>query len=218
MSKGFMGILAIVVVVLIGIFFLTNEPDAQSADVEEPLAITEDDHTQGPEDAPVTLIEYGDFQCPSCEQAHPIVKDILAEHGQDIRFVYRHFHVTSPRSTTFDASRTAVAAGQQDAFWKMHDLLFNRQSEWGQDPDAPDLFRQYAQELELNMEQFEQDFEAADQRVERDVSSAQQLGVSSTPTFYLNGEEVEEGYNQLPEAVEAELNTDTDSGEAESTQ
>lgn len=207
MSKGFIIVLVVAVAGLIGIFIATTDFDQQQTAVDNPHEITEEDHTLGPSDAPITLVEYGDFQCPHCAQAHPVVKNILDEHEGDVQFVYRHYHVTQPNLTTLNASRTAVAAKRQDQFWEMHDLLFERQDEWGQDPDASQMFRDYAEELSLDMDQFEQDFEEAQSRVERDVSIAQQLSVASTPTFYLNGELVEDSFRELPKRVESELET-----------
>ena len=205
MSKTFWIVVAVAVLALVGLFVATNEPGEQRESVEEPLEITDEDHAIGDSDAPLELVKYSDFQCPSCAEADPIVKDILDEHGDDIHFVYRHFHVVQPQSTSHLASRATVAAENQDAFWEMHDVLFERQNDWAQEADAPNLINSYAEELGLDMEQFEADLEEAEGRVERDLDIAQQLGLFSTPTFFINGEQVEETFAELPQLVENEL-------------
>lgn len=214
MSKTFWIVVAAAVLALVGLFVATNEPSEQRESVEEPLEITEEDHTIGDSDAPLELVKYSDFQCPSCAQADPIVKDILDEHGDDIHFVYRHFHVVQPQSTGHLASRAAVAAEEQGAFWEMHNLLFERQNDWAQNADAPSIINGYADELGLDMEQFEVDIEEAEGRVERDLDIAQQLDLFSTPTFFINGEQIEGSFEDLPQLVENEL-ASTDSEDQE---
>lgn len=204
MSKKFWIVVGIAVIALVGLFIATNEPSEQTS-IEEPLEITDEDHTIGESDAPIELVKYSDFQCPSCAQADPIVKDILDEYGDDIHFVYRHFHVVQPQSTSHLASRATVAAERQDAFWEMHDLLFERQDDWAQNAEAPSLINGYAEELGLDMEQFETDLDDADNRVDRDLDIAQQLGLFSTPTFFINGEQVQQQYVELPRLIEEEL-------------
>lgn len=204
MSKTFWIIVVVAVVGLVGLFVAFNEP-SETVEVDDPQEITDEDHVRGSEDAAVTLVKYSDFQCPACADASTVVSDVLEEYEDDVRLVYRHFLVTNPRPTTEDASRAAVAAGQQDAFWDMHDLLFERDNEWSQEVDARDRFFEYAQELELDMEEFESDFELASTRVERDENIAAELGLASTPTFFINDEQVEEQFTELPRLVADEL-------------
>ena len=215
MSKTFWIVIAVAVIALVGLFVATTEPSEPRESVEEPLEITDEDHTIGDSEARVELVKYSDFQCPSCADADPVVKDLIDEYGDDIHFIYRHFHVVQPQVTSHLASRAAVAAEKQDAFWEMHDLLFERQDQWAQDADAPNIINDYAEELGLDMEQFETDIEAADveDRVERDLDISQQLGLFSTPTFFLNGEQVEQPFNELPQIVANELDTTEDEQE-----
>jgi Na+/H+ antiporter NhaA len=141
------------------------------------------DHIRGPARAPVTIVEYGDFECPYCGQAEPVVRELLAGHG-DVRYVWRHLPLTDVHPHAQLAAEAAEAAADQGAFWSMHDLLLRHQ-------DAlllPDLLR-YATETGLDTERF-RDYlarRAGAARVAEDVDSADLSGVSGTPTFFING-------------------------------
>jgi Na+/H+ antiporter NhaA len=141
------------------------------------------DHIRGPARAPVTIVEYGDFQCPYCGQAEPVLRELLAGHG-DVRYVWRHLPLTDVHPRAQLAAEAAEAAADQDAFWPMHDLLLQRQDAL----QPPDLLR-YAAELGLDTSRF-QDYlrrRAGAARVAEDVDSADLSDVSGTPTFFING-------------------------------
>jgi len=141
------------------------------------------DHIRGPGDAPVTLVEYADFECPYCGQAEPIVRELLADFG-DIRYVWRHLPLRDVHPNAQLAAEAAEAAARQGAFWDMHDLLLRHQGALL----APDL-TSYAEGLGLDVTRFMSDLRrhAGAARVDQDVSSADLSGVSGTPTFFLNG-------------------------------
>ena len=141
------------------------------------------DHVRGPKKAPVTLVEYGDFECPYCGRAEPVVRELLAETG-DVRYVFRHLPLTDVHSHAQLASEGAEAAAQQGAFWEMHDVLMEHQGAL----TARDLIR-YATELGLDTERFTADLRshAGAAHVAEDVDSADLSGVSGTPTFFING-------------------------------
>ena len=143
----------------------------------------ERDHIRGPADGPVTLVEYGDFECPYCGRAEPIVRDLLAEFG-DVGYVWRHLPLSDVHPRAQLAAEAAEAAAAQGAFWEMHDLLLRHQD--ALDPD--DLMR-YAEQLGLDLARFEDDLRmhAGAVRVADDVDSADRSGVSGTPTFFVNG-------------------------------
>ena len=143
----------------------------------------ERDHIRGPVDAPVTLVEYGDFECPYCGRAEPAVRDLLREFG-DVGYVWRNLPLSDVHPNAQLAAEAAEAAATQGRFWEMHDLLLTHQD--ALDPD--DLVR-YAQEIGLDVEQFASDLRthAAAVRVADDVDSADLSGVSGTPTFFVNG-------------------------------
>ncbi|MEO8334123.1 MAG: DsbA family protein [bacterium] len=153
--------------------------------------VHDDDHVAGPADAPVTLVEYGDYQCPHCALAHPRVKAIQKQFGDRLRFVFRNFPLSEAHPDAMHAAESAesvaVSAGDT-AFWKMHDILFEHQQD---DLDALDdahLVR-YAVEAGANAEQVERDLsgEVHEKRVRADFMSGVRSGVNGTPTFFLNG-------------------------------
>jgi Na+/H+ antiporter NhaA len=143
----------------------------------------ERDHIRGPDDAPVTLVEYGDFECPYCGRAEPIVRELLSDFG-DLRFVWRHLPLTDVHPRARAAAEAAEAAGEQGAFWEMHDLLLDHQDELR----PPDLIN-YAEQLGLDIDKFRDDLEGhtgAD-HIDEDIDTADLSGVSGTPTFFVNG-------------------------------
>jgi protein-disulfide isomerase len=140
------------------------------------------DHYRGPEEAPVTLVEYGDFQCPYCGRAEPVVRELLADFG-DVRYVWRHLPLTDVHPNAQLAAEASEAAAAQGQFWEMHDLLLAHQ-------DAlrpPDLMR-YAEELGLDVDRFSDELRrhVYAGRVAEDVDSADLSTVSGTPTFFIN--------------------------------
>ncbi len=141
------------------------------------------DHIRGPGDAPVTLVEYADFECPYCGQAEPVVRELLADFG-DIRYVWRHLPLRDVHPHAQLAAEAAEAAARQGAFWDMHDLLLGHQGALL----ATDL-NAYAERLGLDVPRFTADLRrhAGADRVAQDVDSADLSGVSGTPTFFLNG-------------------------------
>lgn len=188
-------ILAVVIVGLGALFVITKPEESGNGAFEGDAAVVqEDDHVYGNREAEVVLIEYGDFQCPACASYYPIIKEVKEEFKDDIAFVFRHFPLISLHPNAFSASRAAEAAGNQGKFWEMHDTLFETQSSWGQlTSNQQRLFEKYAEDLELDGTQFSADFSssAVADRINRDVASAKQFDATSTPTFVLNGEKIE---------------------------
>jgi len=146
-------------------------------------------HVKGNAEAVVTLTEYSDFQCPACAQFYQVVKDILAEHGEDIRFEYKHFPLISIHPSAVPAAKAAEAAGQQGKFFEMHDKLFENQPVWSATSNPQSYFTRYAQELELDMGLFRQHMKASviADKVTKEFNEARDLGLASTPSFLLNG-------------------------------
>jgi protein-disulfide isomerase len=142
------------------------------------------DHVQGPADAPVTLVEYGDYECPYCGAAYPIVKDLQARMGNQLRFVFRNFPISTSHPHAEHAAEAAEAAAAQGQFWPMHDLLYEHQRHL-----TDDDLRGYAERIGLDAERFERELaehiHAA--RVHEDFLSGVRSGVNGTPSFYING-------------------------------
>ena len=153
---------------------------------ETRLAIPVDrtDHVVGPHDAPVTLVEYGDFECPYCHQAAPAVRLLMKRFGERLRLVFRHFPLAEVHPHALLAAQAAEAAGAQGKFWPMHDLLFADQAHLKRH-----ALDERAQRLELDMPRFkaEMDDEVYLQRVREHLDSGRASGVRATPTFFVNG-------------------------------
>jgi protein-disulfide isomerase len=155
-----------------------------------PAVDPERDHIRGPAHASVTVVEYGDFECPYCGQAEPVVRDLLSDN--DIRYVWRHLPLTDVHESAQLAAEASEAAAAQGAFWPMHDLLLQHQD----DLQPKDLVR-YAAELGLDPDQFHQDVmhHVHTARIAQDVESADLSGVSGTPTFFINGHRHQGAYD-----------------------
>jgi protein-disulfide isomerase len=141
------------------------------------------DHVRGPATSPVTVVEYGDFECPYCGQAEPVVRELLGDFG-DVRYVWRHLPLTDVHPHAQLAAEAAEAAGLQDEFWTMHDLLLDHQGSL----TLRDLL-EYARRLDLDLDRFRTDLRNHTQagHVAEDVDSADLSSVSGTPTFFING-------------------------------
>lgn len=189
-------ILGIIIIGLGALFFFTK-PEGGSGGGSfdgDAKAVQADDHIKGSEEKKVVLIEYGDFQCPSCGSYYPILSQLHTTYKDQVTFIFRHFPLISIHPNAFAASRAAEAASNQGKFWEMHDRLFETQNSWGQvASNQQSLFETYAQELGLDMDKFKADYEsqASADRINRDVASAKQFSITGTPTFILNGEKIE---------------------------
>src|SRR4051812_25694035 len=178
---------------------MSEERKTQLAVPVEPI-----DHVLGATHAQVTIVEYGDFECPNCKQAVPALKLLTERHAGRLRLVWRHFPLEEVHPHALQAALAAEAAAGQGKFWPMHDLLFENQRHL----KAPQL-RSYAERLELDMVRYDADM--ADtvylQRVREDIESGRASGVRATPTFYVNGmiQDVSGGIQALFDRVEAQL-------------
>ena len=142
------------------------------------------DHVRGAIDAPVTLIEYGDFQCPHCGDAYPRVQDVLGRFGERLRFAFRHMPLDDLHPRARRAAEAAEAAGAQGRFWEMHDRLFSHQLELS---DAE--LRRHAEAIGLDVERFDRELREGihAERVQEDYASGVRSGTPSTPRFFING-------------------------------
>jgi protein-disulfide isomerase len=166
--------------------------------------VHEGDHVQGPASARVTLVEYGDFECPTCGQAYPIVKHVQEHFGDQLRFVFRQFPLEQHpmAEPAAEASEFAAAHGK---FWPMHDALYENQEDL-----SPELFQEIAGGLHLSAKALERALGAGEyeERVEEDVQSGEESGVAGTPTFYINGRQHKGSFDAhtLIAAIEAAAN------------
>lgn len=148
------------------------------------IAVTNDDHIQGDENAPITLVEYGDYECPYCGMAYPIVKQIQKHFGKRLRFIFRNFPLVDNHPHAGIAAVTAEFAATKNKFWEMHDLLYENQEYL----DITDLLN-YAKSLNLSESDLRNAIENAmfEQKIESDFMGGVRSGVNGTPTFFING-------------------------------
>ncbi len=143
------------------------------------------DHMQGVLTAPITLVEYADYQCFPCKMTAPIIKQLQNELEGQMCFVFRHFPLKESHPYALMAAQTAEAAGRQNKFWEMHSLLYEKQMQMN-----PDLWPQLAEQAGLNMEKFKADFQDPNvlKKIQDDFTNGVRSGVNGTPCFYINGE------------------------------
>jgi len=156
------------------------------------LPVSDDrDHIQGPATAPVTLVEYGDYECPYCGAAYPIIKQVQERMGERLRFVFRNFPITTSHPHAEQAAEAAEAADAQGRFWQMHDYLYEHQAHL----ENGDLLR-YGAELGLDVDKFSDELarHVHEARVREDFMSGVRSGVNGTPTFYINGVRHDDSY------------------------
>jgi protein-disulfide isomerase len=147
-------------------------------------AVNSTDHIQGKNTASLELVEYGDYQCPHCGHAYPIIKNLQQSLGADLKFVFRNFPLSEIHPDAFNAAVAAEAAGLQGKFWEMHDIIFENQQEL----DLESLFL-YAKKIGLDVKRFKNDMQkdTLANKVEQDFESGVRSGVNGTPSFFING-------------------------------
>jgi protein-disulfide isomerase len=193
MSKQFWGILVVIVLIFAGIFIFTgNNKGSSSANGSSSAKPTA--HIEGLGQSGVTLVEYGDYECPYCEEYSLIVKQVQQEFNSQIFFQFRNFPLVSIHQNAFAGARAAEAAALQGQFWQMHDALYDSSNwqVWSTSSDPTPYFNQYAQELGLNLTKFKQDFasQAVNNAIVADENAGNKLGIDGTPTFYLDGKQI----------------------------
>ena len=164
--------------------------------------VSEQDHMKGDPHAPVILVEYGDFQCPHCGAAHPILKEIEKKFSDNIAFIFRHFPLSESHPMALPAAISAEAAANQGRFWQMHDLIFENQYRL-----SPQTLLALAEALKLDMKTFQKDMRnpTLSEKVEANFESGILSGVNGTPSFYINGTKFNGSYDfqSLSHAIEA---------------
>jgi protein-disulfide isomerase len=177
---------------------------SQRHEIEGTLTVSAIDHMLGSAHAAVTVLEYGDFECPNCKQAVPAVKLLIDRFAGRVRFVYRHFPLEEVHPHALHAAQAAEIADGQGKFWPMHDLLFENQRHL-----KPPQLRSYAERLELDMVRYtaEMDDDVYLQRIREHIDGGIRIGVRATPTFFINGviHDTSYGLHSLVEGVEAAL-------------
>jgi protein-disulfide isomerase len=205
MDKKFIIILIVAVIALGGIFAF-SQIKSKKSDVKSTGTVS--NNSIGVNSKNVEIVEYGDFQCPSCGQYFPIVEAAQKQFANDIKFTFRHFPLTSIHKNALAASRAAEAAGKQGKFFEMYALLYRNQQVWSEQSNPITIFQSYAEQLGLNMNQYNIDFasEVINDTINADVAEGTTKGVTGTPTFYINGKKLDNKDISSLEALTSKIN------------
>ena len=184
------GFAGIVILIVAGLLLIPAGGGNMLRQAGEPRVVDAGDQTKGDLTAPLTLVEYSDFQCPACRAYSSLLKQVKEEFDDKLLFVYRHFPLPNHLNSVA-AAGAAEAVGLQGKFWEMHDVIFENQKEWSEKPktQAKELFTSYARELGLDMERFAVDWESKEiaDKISNAQAEATRLKLNGTPTFFLNG-------------------------------
>ena len=205
MTKRSWIIFAGIVVVLLGVLVLASRSNQSVVDVSgvDVFATQKPnekngsigDNVYGNPDSKVVIIEYGDYQCPGCSQVHTMLKPFLEEQKGNVKFIYRNYPIVNAHPNARAAAAAAEAAGLQGKYWEMHNKLYDNQSDWSylNANSRTDKFVDYAKSLGLDTEKFKTDMtlDSINNKVNYDLAMAKKQGVSGTPTFFINGKQVD---------------------------
>lgn len=201
------GTLLLTVAIVIGLAMVFSQPE-EVVVVDSSIIVKEDRPAKGPEDARVTVVEFSDFQCPTCRAYAPMVQEVVDKYPDDVRFVYRHFPLNTIHPNAQKAALAAEAARSFDKFWEMHDLLFAEQTIWASlnAADFDKKLEEYTEKLQIDKSEFQKRIESNEVKevVSVDYADGVRAGVDGTPTFFINGKSVSAPQPLLP-AVEAAL-------------
>ncbi len=213
-SKRFWSWLAfalIIGLIIWGLIAAQQKADREGRAVLLPTEIVATDHIRGgvvgTTTTPITLVEYGDFQCPACRTYHPIVEQVIASTSlETLRFVFRHFPLTTIHANAIPAARASEAASSQGKFWEMYNLLYDKQPDWETSSDAKTIFIRYAKDLGLNEKKFLEDYDskAVMDTINNDYKGGIKAGINSTPTFFVNGAKINnpQSYDEFKKIID----------------
>src|SRR3989344_6384126 len=183
-TKILAGIVVITIAIVIGAVFFLSQPEKPIV-VDAAKLVKEDSLKLASESAKLTIVEFGDYQCPACALAHPGIKKAVADYPGQVNFVFRHFPLAQHKNAEL-ASQAVEASNLQGKAWLMHDKLYESQPEWEAEVNTLDIFKKYAGEFGMDVEKFANDIagDQVKQKVRNDLSDGLVLGINSTPTFY----------------------------------
>jgi protein-disulfide isomerase len=189
LSNRFFAILLATIAIFVGVFFITKNKSAAPGETSNAQPTS---HIRGKGTTGVTVVEYGDFQCPNCGAFYPILKELEQKYGDKVAFQFRNFPLPSHQNARA-AHRAAEAASLQGKFFEMHDALYENQTSWQSAPNAPAIFENYAQQLGLDVEKFKQDVASAavNDIINADIQAGQDLNVTSTASFFIDNKKIE---------------------------
>lgn len=200
-GKVIAGLVAIFVVLFAYYFYAMNNGQVNST---QDITISNTDHVRGALNGTVTMVEFGDFQCPACGAYEPLVRKVVADNPTTLKIVFRHFPLTQVHQNALLAAKASEAAGVQGKFWEMHDMLYDNQQAWSSGLNARDFFVNYAKTLGLDVAKFSNDLNssAIEAKILAEYQEGAKLGVQGTPSFFINGKKIEnpqspEAFNEL---------------------
>jgi protein-disulfide isomerase len=195
MNKRVIGIIVAVIVVVGGFLYFTKPKTSTSKSSNASLS----NHVEGGGSKKVTLTEYGDFQCPACGAYYPVVKTLFDTYKDQIYFQFRNFPLESLHQNARAGARAAEAANLQGKYWEMHDILYENQQSWSTVSDPLSYFKAYAQKVNVtDLTKFDTDYKSAavNDTINADLQKGQSLGITGTPTFFLDGTKIENPRDQ----------------------
>jgi protein-disulfide isomerase len=211
-TKILAGIGVVTLLIVVGAAFLLGKPQGNPGEegvkADAKTLVRENSNKMGSSSAKVTLVEFGDYQCPACGAAHPVTKQLVDEYEGKLQFVYRHFPLPMHKNAVV-AAQAAEAAGEQGKYFEMHDMLFENQEAWSESNDPMKIFVGYAEKLKLDIATFTSAVSQKThvEKINADTDDGIRLGVNSTPTFFINGEKQIGGlsYSAFKEKIDAAL-------------
>lgn len=202
---GWASFVVVIGLIVWGMVAAGNKSEKELAGIVLASEISATDWIQGTSTAPVTLVEYSDFQCPACAGYFPLVERLVAENPTLVRLVYRHFPLQQ-HVHAVTAAAAAEAAGNQGKFWEMYRKIFETQADWEDAKDAKTIFTGYAQAMGLDMTRFATDVDSKEikDKIDAQALSGVRSGVNSTPTFYVNGKKIQnpQNYDEFKKIIE----------------
>jgi len=193
MDKRFLGILAAIIIVFIGVFAITQNSSNGPSSSNNSSSAQPTKHIEGQGSKGVTLVEYGDYECPICEAYYQPLKQAVTPLLPQIYFQFRNLPLTAIHPNAFAGARAAEAAGLQNKYWQMHDKLYDNQNAWVSASNPQTFFDQYAQQIGLNVSQFDSDYASSkvNSAINADLAAFAKTGKEmATPTFFLDGQYV----------------------------
>lgn len=192
MSKQFAAVIAAIILLFAGVIIISNHKSNTTKSAGSTATLTQ--HVEGSPSTGVKLVEYGDYECPYCQQFAPTVQAVAAEFKDQIQFQFRNFPLVNVHQNALAAARAAEAAAVQNKFWEMHDALYQPSNwqVWTTASDPTTYFTQYAQGLGLNVAQFKTDFASShiNDLIQADMAEGTKLNIQGTPTFFLDGKQL----------------------------
>ena len=210
-GNGRVKAIAIVVVCILFVVFFVGLILAlkQKKQTVSTTNLTRNGWVRGNAKAKVTLLEFGDLQCPACKSYEPLVEQVMHDFNGRIKLIFKHFPLTQVHKNAMAAAVFSEAAGRQGKFWEVHDLLYKNQDEWGEITDPQPFFDKYAQSLKLNLDQIHKDGKdtALAYKINQSEDDGIAIGVDATPTFYLDSKKIDSpaDYNGFKNLIQKEL-------------